>query len=280
MSAVEAVLNMVRGHHACLLYSSDQERLAALQRFLEAGLEADERVVYHAYADRWEGLGGGGLSNAGDQLQVRDAEQMYMPDGAFDPDGILGRLAADIEAARGEGWAGYRMAGDMEWSSSPAVSLPALLDYERGVDAILHRSGATALCQYDRRRFDACAVDDIACVHPLVISDQRPEGASAPRLLVEPGPQQELVLRGQVDRSSSASLTRSLEAAIARRSRLRVDMRELSFIDVAGLRVIGQAGALLAARGGQLTLASPCRLVRRVLALLGIDRDLTIEDAA
>jgi anti-anti-sigma factor len=284
MTAVEAVTNMVPGHHACLFYASEAERQAALLCFLRAGLEAGERVVYLAGDGRADSFASEDHELSADlssgQLQVHDAEAMYLADGPFDPDRMIERLATDIAAARDEGFAGYRVAGDMEWSLSSAASAQALLDYEDGVDALLHRSGATALCQYDRRRFDLSALGEAACVHPLILSDCSAGAASPHELLVEPGPRQELVLRGEVDCSNSSSLTHSLEAAIARKSELRLDLRELSFIDVAGLRALGRAGERLEAAGGRLTLISPRLLMTRLLAMLEIDGPLTIEEAA
>jgi anti-anti-sigma factor len=263
------------------LYSSEEGRLAALRRFLRDGLDAGQKIAYLAGAPGAQRvIDGEGFPEAlaSGQLQLRDAREMYMPDGAFDPDAMIDRLASEIALAQREGYPGYRVAGDMEWALDPAVDIQALVDYERRVDVLLHQHGATALCQYDRRCFHSDVLGETCCVHPLMISDGPAEASH--ELLVEPGPERALVLRGQVDHLNTRSLLRSLEAAGARQDQLRLDMRELSFIDVAGLRAVGQTGERLASRGGQLTLVSPCRLVERLVPLLGIDETLTIEPAA
>jgi hypothetical protein len=57
----------------------------------------------------------------------------------------------------------------------------------------------------------------------------------------------------------------------------------VSFIDAAGVRVLARAAARAAAQGGSLQLAAAGRLVRRVLALTGLDQRIpmaaTVADA-
>lgn len=274
---------MTQGDHACLVYSSDQGRRDPVLHFLRAGLQAGEKVVYITEDGPGEGFAGSivpgpdtSAALASGQLEVRSAEDVYLTAGAFDIEGVIELLHESAAQAQLQGFSGHRVTGEMDWALSSGVGTAPLFDYEQRVDAALRQTGTTALCQYDKRRFDAQTVREVERVHPLVLAD---EGDGAGHgLLIEPGPAGALILRGEIDRSNSASLARSLEAVAARRDEVRLDLRELSFIDVAGLRAIRNAAEQIEAAGGSLTLVAPRFVVRLVITLLGIDGKLTIEE--
>lgn len=87
-------------------------------------------------------------------------------------------------------------------------------------------------------------------------------------------------LSGEVDCSNVTALAESLETAADGHSELRLDMSQLAFIDVSGLRALLEASLLLEERGGELVLLSPRAILRRMIALLGIDGRLTIRETA
>lgn len=97
-------------------------------------------------------------------------------------------------------------------------------------------------------------------------------------MLIEPGADGALLVRGEVDHTNCGSLTTSIGAAVADRDEVRLDLRELSFIDVAGVRAIRAAALELEAGGRRLTLVSPRGSVRRVIDLT--ETSLPIEEAA
>ena len=105
-----------------------------------------------------------------------------------------------------------------------------------------------------------------------------PAALSCLAVLIEPGPDGDLVVRGEVDHTNCTFLAASLELAGRGQSDVRLDLRDLEFIDVAGVRAIHSAAAGLEAGGRRLTLVSPRGAVRRVIDLT--EFGLMIEDAA
>lgn len=103
---------------------------------------------------------------------------------------------------------------------------------------------------------------------------------AAQDLLLEPGAEGEIVVRGQVDHSNRESLVASLNAAAAREGDVRLDVRELSFIDGAGLRALRQTAEQLEASGHSLTLLHPQPLVKRLIAMLDIAGPLHVDEAS
>jgi anti-sigma B factor antagonist len=85
-----------------------------------------------------------------------------------------------------------------------------------------------------------------------------------------------IALRGDVDMATAPELRRVLDELLdGGASEIVLDCRELEFLDSSGI------GALVAARArlgdaGQLVLEAPRPNVRKVLAVTGVDRDLTI----
>ncbi len=89
-----------------------------------------------------------------------------------------------------------------------------------------------------------------------------------------------LVLRGQVDRRNCGSLVASLGTADWQTDEVRLDLSQLAFIDVAGMRAIRELSEQLEDQGRRLTLIGPRAPVRHLIEMLGIDRTLSIGEAA
>lgn len=282
----QSIAAMRSGDHACLVHRSEDERRAAVELFVQAGLAAGEKVVYVTSAPSANG-DLGWLLEAGEdrslalssgQLEIRHAGELYLAGGGFDTDRAVMLVRADVESATAGGFSGYRIAAEMDWLLDSGTPPEELFAYEERIDGFFSESGAVALCQYDHRRFEPRAIRDAECVHPLVLADRAADELAVYELLIEPGAEGEIVVRGQVDHSNRESLERSLTAAAARRRDLRLDVRELSFIDGAGLRAIGQTAERLQAAGGSLTLLHPQPLVKRLLGLFELAGPVQVED--
>ena len=80
-----------------------------------------------------------------------------------------------------------------------------------------------------------------------------------------------LVLRGEVDISSSPKFGEYLDWAIDQGHRFVVlDLVQLDFIDGSGLRVIGDAASRLLLSGGAISVRSPSLFLRRLLDIVGL----------
>lgn len=81
-----------------------------------------------------------------------------------------------------------------------------------------------------------------------------------------------VTVSGEIDVATAEQLRVRLAGPAGDGRRVIVDLSGVSFIDAAGARVLAGAAARAAARGGSLQLAAAGRLVRRVLALTGLDQ--------
>jgi anti-sigma B factor antagonist len=77
-----------------------------------------------------------------------------------------------------------------------------------------------------------------------------------------------VALRGELDLVDAAAVATALEAVAARAPRIIVDLAGLEFIDASGVAALSRGREHARDAGGDLLLAAPRRLVRRVLAII------------
>jgi anti-sigma B factor antagonist len=93
------------------------------------------------------------------------------------------------------------------------------------------------------------------------------------------GQQLVLRLRGELDVSNADSLRQVLDGVLERASQtLVVDLARLGFADRAGLTVLVAARTRLAAQGHQLIMINAQPVVRRLLAVTGLDTVFRLND--
>jgi len=79
-----------------------------------------------------------------------------------------------------------------------------------------------------------------------------------------------VTLRGELDAAGAAALMAVITAAMARNPRIIADLAALEYIDCCALGVLGRVRAQARQAGGDLLLAAPHGLVRRILTLTGL----------
>ena len=85
----------------------------------------------------------------------------------------------------------------------------------------------------------------------------------------------EIVLDGELDLASVASLRSALDAALAARvSRVVVDASGLSYMDSSGINCLMSAAEQARRTGSRVVVRNPAGIVRTVLAITGVDREL------
>ena len=83
---------------------------------------------------------------------------------------------------------------------------------------------------------------------------------------------------GEVDLATADQLARTLvDVAATRPGRVVVDLSGVGFLDARGLAALLRGRRALAASGGELVLASPSRMVRRMLHLLDLEHVLPVQ---
>jgi PAS domain S-box-containing protein len=165
------------GDHLCVLYETEEEHRALLTPFLRRGLERGEKVLYIVDARtaetvlgylRDDGLEVEPYLSSG-QLSVLTADNVYMREGAFDPDGMISLLRSETEQALAEGYSALRVTGEMSWALRGLPGSERLIEYEAKLNEFFPGSKCLAVCQYDRRSFDPAVLLDILSTHPIAI---------------------------------------------------------------------------------------------------------------
>jgi hypothetical protein len=175
-----SISSMQPGDHACGFYSDDEDQRAVALEFVRGALERREKLLYivnlTSAAELLRQLREGGvdadaLVKSG-QLVILTAKDAYLKGGEFDPDRMVAMLEAETSRALEEGWEGLRATAEMTWALAGEPGSERLIEYEAKVNRFLAGSRATALCQYDRRRFDSEVLLDVLHTHPKVLVDR------------------------------------------------------------------------------------------------------------
>lgn len=211
------------------------------------------------------------------QLQVTSAEESYLADGAFDPEGALRGWERAIDQARAEGYSGLRVAADMGWTVRHAPGVEVLARYEAQANHVFSGGYAMALCCYDRRLLTTAELERVAAAHPGTARGGPGDGEEwTPLLRMRRGPEG-LSLSGSADRSNRGALEAMLEqltrdARTAQRP-LVIDVSGLDFADVAAVRRLRTA---LRAAGDRVLLRGRPSWWNAMAPLFG---DVTVSDA-
>ncbi|MEA2186074.1 MAG: hypothetical protein QOK16_1085 [Solirubrobacteraceae bacterium] len=267
------------GEHACsrLAHAEDRERLAI--GYVQQALARGHKVLY--LADR-EDLAAftGRLAELNEEMAsalesgqfcVRQAVDVYAPDGIFDWQRMLDTVTSEHTSALAEGYAALSITGEM----SALSRIPGGEDvttYEQALTSDAENDTLMFLCQYDHGRLATGALREIADVHDV---DIPPELAAIGRdgylaaARVGHGRTATLRLCGELDFGCADTLAGVLGAHY--HGRLRLDLEDLDFIDVAGMR------ALRGRTAQPLTIVGASACVQRLIELLAWDTDPEIE---
>lgn len=175
--ALRAVSDLQPGDHLCCLYETEEEHRALLTPYLRQGIERGEKVVYIVDARTAETVlgylrdDGMEVENylASGQLLILTANDAYLREGVFSPEGMISLLRAETERALEDGYTAFRATGEMTWALQGLPGSERLMEYEAKLNDFFHDSKAIGLCQYDRRRFDAAALLDVLSTHPIAV---------------------------------------------------------------------------------------------------------------
>ena len=165
------------GDHLCCIYETEEEHRALLAPFLRHGLEHGQKVLYivdaHtaeevlAYLEE-EGVHVRSYLDSG-QLSVLTADESYMREGRFDPDGMIDLLRRETAQALSEGYSALRVTGEMTWALRGLPGSERLVEYEAKLNRFFPGSRCVAVCQYDRRKFGPDLLLDVLTTHPVAV---------------------------------------------------------------------------------------------------------------
>jgi two-component system, chemotaxis family, sensor kinase Cph1 len=170
-------MQMDRGDHACVIYTTRDELVRVAAAYLEDGFTAGEQCWYVAStADEADdvrvALGGLGidvaLAERRQALRLVMAQDFYLASGTFDPEQMLQRFSDVIAAAENENFTGFRLAAEMSWALDSRASLDEVIEYEALVGSLFSTSRASAVCFYQADRMPPQVLDGALTTHPLV----------------------------------------------------------------------------------------------------------------
>jgi hypothetical protein len=180
MTATDVLPSMARMHagdHYCGIYHTDDDHRAIVVDFVRQGVARGEKMLYIVNiltaAQLTSMLGEAGIEvnsllDKG-QLVILTAKDAYLKDGQFEPEKMIALLRSETEQALSEGYSALRVTGEMTWALAGEPGSERLVEYESRLNEFFPGSKCYAVCQYDRRRFDAEMLLDILNTHPNVL---------------------------------------------------------------------------------------------------------------
>ena len=165
--------------HPCLIFETKKEQQEAFVPFLQAGLLRGEKCIY-IYDDsdpQWvidcmrlnefsidQYLESGAFSTI-------NKNEAYLSQGHFETQKMCEFWRVEIERAQNEGYCALRAAAEMTWALGKEPGCEQLVVYESHLNTMFPNFNVSALCQYNRKRFNAQTVKEIIHVHPLISAE-------------------------------------------------------------------------------------------------------------
>jgi hypothetical protein len=166
-----------RYYHVCALFNDRDEEYRVLTSFYREGLEWGEKAL-HIINPAWEAehrrrLQAEGLDTSAaldrGQLELASCYDLYLQNGAFDKDRMLGMVDAAIAAGKAAGYPRSRIMGNMGWVFEDHPGSDQLIEYEVEVNAVLQRTQQPAVCVYDVHQLTGAMMVDLLRAHPLTL---------------------------------------------------------------------------------------------------------------
>jgi anti-anti-sigma factor len=260
-----------RSSHVCWSYASDAEHRDFLAEFFEAGLAANELLMYLAPPDQLQatlseladaGVETGRLLESG-QLRLRELDASYLVDGTLRPDVRLAGHALLVGQALRHGYSGLRVCSEIV----PLLASEGVCDqwcaYEVRADLLIAKLPSIVVCACDLRRARPKMMSDLHAVHSLHAG--APTCHSPFQLHAGSGG---LFLSGEVDAASADRVGRWLAEALPEMPDPVVDVGDLDFIDAAGMWALLDSAH---AHPDGLRLKGTSATFRRVWSVCGYD---------
>jgi hypothetical protein len=163
--------------HVCAFFASDDEEYRVLLPFIREGFDRGDKAIHVLNPGQHEdhvrrlaaaGIDTGAAAERG-QLELRTSTDMYLQDGCFDAELMLGafeRLASDSVR---EGFPISRIVCRMDWAAGGHSFIDDVMEFESRVNELWRHRGDAVICTYRLDRFGADAVIPIMRTHPMVI---------------------------------------------------------------------------------------------------------------
>lgn len=178
-SLLRQTISTIECHdHICMIYDTPEQEVAAAALSVEEGLRRGEKCFYvigenSGAKDIWERVldGNPKFQEAlkSGQLTVVTSGGNYIQNGQFNPDEMLQVWADLLRQAKSDGYPSMRILGDPAWAIGNPTLERQLIEYEAKVNTFFENNDASAVCLYNRNRYNPGVIRDVLRTHPMVI---------------------------------------------------------------------------------------------------------------
>jgi len=104
-------------------------------------------------------------------LEFHRFEDVYFPNGKFEPEVMMELLVESIESTVRKGFSGFRSAGDLSWAMQGRNECRQVLGYEAMVEQCFPGKPATGMCQYPIESFPPEVLNSVMGLHRQRIAE-------------------------------------------------------------------------------------------------------------
>lgn len=161
--------HLSKDDHYCLLYDTQEQQFSSILPFIEKGLESGDRCLYLVHDNTESEVRQalkGHIDFDPENMTIRNASDVYLTDGEFNPDQMIEYLEEQLTEAIEAGYGGLRVTGETSWAVENDVDLELLKTYEHRVDSLFPDDSLKAVCQYRRSDWPSEFLCDILQKHP------------------------------------------------------------------------------------------------------------------
>jgi signal transduction histidine kinase len=177
MELQQELQRMGHGDHLCLVYETPEQQWDAVIPYIAEGLARNEACLYVIDDRALDEVRQAFLARGVDvdehvrsgQLTFATKREAYLRSSSFDPAAMIAFLDQTVQAAVAAGRHGFRVTAEMTWALGPECGCDRLIEYEARLSHFFPGSRASAICQYNRKRFSADIIRDVLRTHPLAI---------------------------------------------------------------------------------------------------------------
>lgn len=164
-------------YHVCAFFDSRKEEFEILAPFSKDGLENGEKAIHivdptliqeHFHQLKEHGIDSHSCHSCG-QLDVLSWDDVYLSDGTFNQDRMVGAIDSVLAAGQEAGYPKVRLWANMGWTLKGCPGTDEVIEFEARVNEVLSRTKQLAICVYDSSKISGALMMDIMRSHPLTL---------------------------------------------------------------------------------------------------------------
>jgi hypothetical protein len=182
MKSTTAPISIAGSHlaetrHVCAFFNNDEEEYRILLPFIKDGMKCGDKAVHvlnpGQHHDHLQRLTAAGLdptaAQQSGQLELCTNTEVYLPDGRFDQDRMLGFFEELASGNTAGGFPLSRICCRMDWAIQDQSHVDDVIEFESRVNDVWQHHDDAVICTYHLGQFSGDAVMDIMRTHPMVI---------------------------------------------------------------------------------------------------------------